>query len=273
MTDANRNLAVRIASAAVFLPVVLFLVWRGPGSTAGLLGFVAGVLAFEYYSITLKTLDGGQILGIIAAASLPVLLVTWPDRFPIAVAALAGLLPIALLSYYLLAGPLPEAPGRAGQVFIGVFYCGLLLATVGGLRALPDGLSWVLLTLMATWMNDTGAYAAGRLFGKRKLYLAVSPGKTWEGFYGGVLSSLAAAFLARALFLPSLTASDCLFIGLPCAVLGPLGDLSESMVKRAYGVKDSGKIMPGHGGLLDRVDALLFNAPFVYAYLLITRFG
>jgi phosphatidate cytidylyltransferase len=130
----------------------------------------------------------------------------------------------------------------------------------------PDFVGWVLMPLAVTWLNDTGAYAAGRAFGRHKLYPAVSPGKTWEGFFGGALASIGAAFLVRALFLGSLTTVDCLAIALPCSVLGPVGDLSESMLKRAYGVKDSGKLIPGHGGLLDRIDALLFNLPYIWLY-------
>jgi phosphatidate cytidylyltransferase len=122
------------------------------------------------------------------------------------------------------------------------------------------------MALLLTWGNDTGAYAFGRTMGRHKLYPKVSPGKTWEGFFGGMIVATALALAAKATFFPSLSWIDAIALGIPTSILGPIGDLSESMIKRAYGVKDSGKLIPGHGGLLDRVDALLFNAPFIYLY-------
>lgn len=271
MTDANRNLAVRIASAALLLPVVLWLLWRGERSTAVLVAAVASILAFEFYRIVFRKLDAGQVFGVAAAALIPLAYGFWPHRFGAIVTAAAMALLIGLFAYYLVAGPLPEAPARVSFAFTGVFYCGLLLSAVVGLRRMHHGFEWILLTLTVTWVNDTGAYAAGRAFGKHKLYPQVSPGKTWEGFAGGMVGALVGALIAKAAVFPDLRLADCLLVALPASVLGPLGDLSESMLKRAYGVKDSGKIMPGHGGLLDRVDALLFTAPYVFLYALSTR--
>jgi len=135
----------------------------------------------------------------------------------------------------------------------------------------PEGLQWVISALVITWANDTCAYFAGRLFGRHKLHPAVSPNKTWEGFAGGAFGSVAGMFVARWVAFPALTTVDCIALGLLGAVLGPLGDLCESLLKRAHGVKDSGTLIPGHGGLLDRVDALLFNAPAVYLYVIAVR--
>jgi phosphatidate cytidylyltransferase len=131
----------------------------------------------------------------------------------------------------------------------------------------------VVLLLSVTWMNDTGAYFAGRALGRHKMIPRVSPSKTWEGFAGGLLFSLGAAFAVRAIGFPALTAPDCLFLGLAAGILGPTGDLAESSLKRGFGVKDSGKILPGHGGLLDRIDALLFTAPLFYFFALATQRG
>jgi phosphatidate cytidylyltransferase len=141
------------------------------------------------------------------------------------------------------------------------------LAALSALRVLSTGLAWVYCVLIVTWANDTCAYFAGRFLGKHKLYPAVSPNKTWEGFAGGMVGSVAGMFIARATFFPDLSPADCLLVGFIGGVFGPLGDFCESMIKRAYGVKDSGNVIPGHGGLLDRVDALLFNAPLIYAYV------
>jgi len=146
---------------------------------------------------------------------------------------------------------------------LGAVYPGLLLAALVPLRQLPRGEWWILLAIVVTWLNDTFAYFVGRAFGRRKLYERISPSKTWEGAAGGAAGSIAGALVIRSLWLPVIPFWGAALIGAGAAVLGPLGDLSESMLKRAFGAKDSGRLLPGHGGLLDRIDALLFNAPFV----------
>jgi phosphatidate cytidylyltransferase len=150
-------------------------------------------------------------------------------------------------------------------VVLSWLYCGLLLASLVALRIRADP-AWVILAFVITFVNDTAAYFAGHAFGRHPLYERISPKKTWEGFAGGLAGSVAGALAVWALLRPgALTAGGAVLVGLGAGVLGPLGDLSESMVKRAAGVKDSGRIIPGHGGLLDRIDALLFVGPWVYA--------
>ncbi|HVR20288.1 MAG TPA: phosphatidate cytidylyltransferase, partial [Polyangiaceae bacterium] len=133
---------------------------------------------------------------------------------------------------------------------------------------LGDGPGLVLVTLMLAWFADTGGYFVGRFFGKTKLYEAVSPKKTREGLFGAMLGSLAGALLAHFTYLPSLGLPAALVLGLVAGPLGQLGDLVESLLKRSLGTKDSGGIIPGHGGILDRIDALLVLAPVVYLYTL-----
>src|SRR5262249_22607440 len=120
-----------------------------------------------------------------------------------------------------------------------------------------DGPAYVVLALCFAWASDTGAYFAGRFLGRHKLYEAVSPKKTVEGGLGGLAASVASALVAHFWFLPSLPLLDGLLLAIVAGGLGQAGDLGESLIKRAFGVKDSGGIVPGHGGLLDRVDALL----------------
>lgn len=120
--------------------------------------------------------------------------------------------------------------------------------------------------LILLWTNDTGAYLAGRSFGRRKLFERISPNKTWEGFFGGVLLAVAVSWnLAH--YFQTLTSLQWMCVALIIGVFGTLGDLVESMLKRNCGVKDSGSILPGHGGLLDRFDGLLMAAPLVYIFL------
>ena len=127
--------------------------------------------------------------------------------------------------------------------------------------------AWLLLALAISWLGATGAYFAGRAFGRRKLYPVISPNKTVEGAIGGLLCAAGGVLVFRAVALPDLSVRDAVLLGVVGCTLGIVGDLAESLLKRTFGVKDSGRIMPGHGGLLDRIDAVMFVAPFVYAYV------
>ena len=127
----------------------------------------------------------------------------------------------------------------------------------------------MLIVLIVAWVADTGGYFAGRFLGKAKLYEAVSPKKTWAGAWGGLAGSLVGVAVLKLVTAHGLGWIDVVLIAIPGGVLGQLGDLTESLLKRSVGVKDSGALLPGHGGLLDRIDAVLFIAPYVYAYLLI----
>ena len=194
-----------------------------------------------------------------------------PLRFTMLAAWILWAVFIAAAVQALFAPDREHAPTRTAHVVTGCLYAGLGLGPIAALRVGPEGLQWVISALVITWANDTCAYFAGRLLGRHKLHPAVSPNTTWEGFAGGAVGSVAGMFIARWVAFPALTATDCLVLGLLGAVLGPLGDLCESLLKRAHGVKDSGTLIPGHGGLLDRVDALLFNAPAVYLYVVAVR--
>jgi len=127
-----------------------------------------------------------------------------------------------------------------------------------------------MLVFFFSWMSDTGGYFAGRFLGKHKLYEAVSPKKTVEGSLGGLAGGLAGMFLTRAVLLPDLPLSHGIPLALGATALGQAGDLGESVLKRSTGVKDSGAIVPGHGGILDRVDALMMTSVVVYLYVVWT---
>jgi phosphatidate cytidylyltransferase len=148
--------------------------------------------------------------------------------------------------------------------FFGTVYIGLIIY-IYLLRNLPDGWLWVTLLLACTWANDTAAYFGGKKFGRVPLAKRISPGKTREGAIFGILGSTAAAFLIT-VFNPSLPVFTILALGVLVAVAGQVGDLMESVIKRESGVKDAGKLIPGHGGILDRFDSMLLGAPLVYYY-------
>lgn len=267
MGSKKKNLLVRIASALVLLPLVLALLWIGGLPFALLVAAAAAVVTAEILGMVglsrghpaaLAGMAGAVALVFFAGGPAP----NWP-----AIAAILALAPLVVFSLLTLrppGGDLLRGARAAAWATAVVPYAGLL-ASVVALRGRPDGLLWTLLALAMTWGNDTGAYFSGLFFGKRKLYPKVSPNKTWEGFAGGLATSVLACALAS-LLLP-LGPADVIVLGGVAGVVGPLGDLSESLVKRAYGVKDSGQIIPGHGGLFDRIDALLFVAPWTLAYV------
>jgi phosphatidate cytidylyltransferase len=129
-----------------------------------------------------------------------------------------------------------------------------------------DGAGYVVVALAFAWMSDTGGYFAGRYLGKHKLYEAVSPKKTIEGSIGGLAGAVLGGVAAHFTFLPSLPLGHAIVLAVVAGFLGQLGDLGESLLKRSVGVKDSGAILPGHGGILDRVDALLVTSTILYLY-------
>jgi phosphatidate cytidylyltransferase len=151
---------------------------------------------------------------------------------------------------------------------LGVFYVGWLLSYVLLLRLLIHGPYYVFYIFGVVWLGDAAALMVGTLMGRHKLAPSISPRKTIEGAVGGLLGSLCGAILGGAWLLGHFSLAQCLATGCMLAVLGQLGDLSESLLKRSVGVKDSGVFIPGHGGILDKVDGILFGAPALYYYVL-----
>ena len=160
-----------------------------------------------------------------------------------------------------------NAASDFGVTLAGIFYIGGLGGYLISLRNLPDGLWWLLLAVPASWFTDMGGYLVGRRFGKHKMSPVLSPKKTWEGYAGGVLLGvLGTALLAQLWHLraPSILWTQGLILGLVISVITPLGDLGESMFKRQFGVKDSSNLLPGHGGVLDRIDTWLWSSAIGY---------
>lgn len=153
-----------------------------------------------------------------------------------------------------------------GKLIMGPFYICLPLAFLAIIARLPQGQMWVFFILAVIFAGDTGSFYFGKLFGKHKL-TQISPGKTWEGTAGGLIANLACAGFFGYFFFPSLSVITIMVLGIAIGVSGQVGDLAESMLKRMSNIKDSGKILPGHGGILDRIDSLLFAIPVLYIYL------
>jgi phosphatidate cytidylyltransferase len=156
---------------------------------------------------------------------------------------------------------------HAIRLGFGLVYVSVLLAPLVHIRKEEDGLALIFFLLAATWLGDTGAYFAGRAFGKTPLFPRVSPKKTVEGLIGGVVLSVVGACAIKAVTDIHLSWPVAIVVAAALDVAGVVGDLAESMLKRAFGVKDSGWIMPGHGGILDRIDSLLFSGPLLWLVL------
>ncbi len=156
--------------------------------------------------------------------------------------------------------------GVPGKVVFGFMYIPLMMSHLILMRGLEEGILWIFFTLVLAFSGDISAFYVGRSIGKRKLLPDVSSGKTVEGAIGLLGGSIAGCVIFKLLFFPALSLVHAILLGLIGSALGQLGDLCESTIKRTSGVKDSGFLLPGHGGILDRVDCLLFIIPFVYYY-------
>ena len=264
MTEARKNLLARVTTAVVGLPIVgAIVLWRDPRGILGLCLVAAALALVEYTGLTLRGRPVPERAGtVLIGCALFVALALRPDFG--AAWVLAAVMATGLL-FLPSAVDMGAAWTRLAAAGFGVFYVGGLLAALPILHE-AAGPAWVALAIALSFGNDTGAYFTGRAFGRRKLAPAISPGKTVEGALGGLLAGLLVTLAARFLFMPELTARDCAMIAVPAAIVGPAGDLVESLLKRAAGAKDSGRLLPGHGGILDRIDALLFVGAYVCLY-------
>ncbi len=258
-------LVSRILVAAVLLPVVLLLIWAGGWWMIGL-AVVAGMVALHELYVMTRNLRPVLLAGY--AGTLATLIgAAWGPEW--ALAGFFSTLPLAFL-FKAAAGALPSAASVSVTV-LGSAWIGLGLAFLVLLRELPEhGFLTVLTVVLAVFASDTMAFAAGRVLGRHKMAPLTSPGKTWEGFVAGTIAAVLVPFFA---FYGEdfLTVPESLALGALIAVAGPVGDLFESALKRDVGVKDSGRILLGHGGMLDRLDAFLFTG--VAAYYLLKAFG
>jgi phosphatidate cytidylyltransferase len=263
------NLLLRIVSAVIALPLIMLLLFRGPSWAFFLLTFPAALLgAFELFAMTHQGDPVSQLFGVLlsAAASLAVFLFTGDSRVVLTVLIAIPLCGPLLTLVRL--GDIKTAALRAFSLSIGPLFVGVPLTLLAVMRrdAGPEGPALVVLALGFSWGADTGGYFGGRFFGRRKLYEAVSPKKTMEGAVGGLLGALSIALALNFTLLRSIPLVHMIALSLVAGVLGQAGDLGESLIKRSVGVKDSGAIVPGHGGILDRVDALIFTSAVLYLY-------
>jgi phosphatidate cytidylyltransferase len=261
------NLARRVATAAVALPALVALFFLAPplvGITVVGAALLIGL--FEFFSLLrARGLRPMRRVGVLLAAAL-FLDVVVPGWFPVPFAPLGAML---LLSFTLWRGADLESISAAAATLLGAVYLGALGGTIAALPRLePAGLGpWrIVLLLTIVVFSDSLAFFVGHAFGRRRLFPSVSPGKSVEGALGGLVGGVLGALTVRQLGLPGLPVLHAALLGAGVALMGIVGDLDESLLKRWAGVKDSGSLFPGHGGMLDRLDSLLFGAPVLYYY-------
>jgi len=271
------NLVVRVLSTVVALPGVLYLVHQGGWYLFSLFLVGGAVALWEYATVVSDDKTSSSVFVVLASMVLAVLM-QWPQHGLIALQVAAVLMAIF---FTLRTGDMTSTWKRLSLLGFGFMYVSLNVAAMFRLREAGNSTSgllpatWIYLALIVSWGNDTCAYFAGRFFGKHKMYPKVSPKKTWEGFAGGAVGGVALMFAlkyaAPSDWFSALTVTDILMIGIPSAAVSPLGDLAESLMKRTFDAKDAGGILPGHGGVLDRVDSTFFVAAWALPYVTIIR--
>lgn len=272
----------RILTALVLIPLVLALVFLGPRWLFTLLtAGVAMLAAWEFLSLAEQYgAKPPRIAVLVAILGLFLGVFEWPDL----TAAIVGIYGLALVVYCTFSSPVERMMADATSSVFCLLYTGFTLMALPALREEPNGPSLVCFLLCTVWAGDSVALYVGKAWGRHKLAPAISPNKSWEGAVGSVVGSLLATgvLLGLAAFLAQWDSAKLSFpdetwywLGLAVVVnvAAQVGDLAESALKRSAGVKDSGSLLPGHGGVLDRVDALLLAAPVLwYAQLIHLRF-
>jgi len=264
-----------VITAAVALPIVLLAVYAGTIAISCLAAVAAAAAGWELAGMAREG-DAGRrnmalvlwppaLVGIAAAHASGAIADPW---WPVAAAIVAGTGAVLAIGWFAAFSRGSPLTGRALAAVLAAAYFGLLLALSPELRARIEGFDWILIALLTTFAADTAAFFVGRAWGRHRLAPRISPRKTWEGAAGGVAGSVAIAVVLVAALRPGLPLWSALLLGLAAAVAGMAGDLAVSRLKRGAGLKDSGGLLPGHGGILDRLDSLAPNIGVVYLFAL-----
>jgi phosphatidate cytidylyltransferase len=276
-----KNLGQRVAVAAVFAPLILYLGWIGGAGYMLLIEVIAVVGLLEFYRLAQhKQIHPNLPVGVLAGAAMAPLVYF---RLGQGVWLLCIAAFVLLVITELFRRPRPESGPlvNVAGTLMGLIYVAGLLSFLLMLRELPrqkgseydHAGTWIAMLFLTTWICDTAAYFVGLQFGKHKLFERVSPKKTVEGAFGGLVFAVLAAVACYHFFVIGLQLRDAVIIGILIGTVGQMSDLVESLFKRDAGVKDSSRLIPGHGGMLDRFDSEMLVAPLVYFYLLAVDVG
>lgn len=264
----ERETGVRVKTAAVGAALLLaVLLFGGHFGASVVTALLAGVMSWEMSRVFYRLPDFQEkTKALLGSAWLMVFVnILFPKSgLECLIAAFVG-----MFAYFLVTAERhPQAlKEHFEELIYSVFilvYVVLFMEFLPLIRRGPNGVFWLLMFLAVNWAGDSAAYFVGRRYGRRKLYPLVSPGKTIEGAVGGLAGSILAALLFKWLAFRELSHFGALFTGFAVGIFAQIGDLCESLFKRAYGLKDSGRILPGHGGVLDRFDGILFSLPVMY---------
>ena len=276
MTDgtppAGGSLRLRLLASAIFLPCLYIIVRRGGLYFLALIDMLILVGLWEFYKMMeAKGLRPYKSIGILSGLAL-----SWYIYFQQGIYAnfFLSIVFVAVTALELVRKEKGHAVYHISVTIFGVFYVAWLGSHLVLLRELPHlggldyrlGASFVFLAFVLTWCYDTGAYTVGRLIGRHHIFPGISPGKTAEGVAGGIVFAVAGTLIARVIFAGYLSPAQAVVLAVVFSVIGQLGDLVESMIKRDANIKDASAAIPGHGGALDRFDSLLFTAPLMYYF-------
>ena len=261
------NLAVRLLTAAVAIPAILWMLFLAPSWVFSCFTIVgAGAGGLELATMTLAGRRPLQAWMVVATMAVTAVITFLPTAESL-LTLILGLFVVGPLATLVRPAPLDEAGARMAWLIAGPLYIGGAVGAVASLHHLDQsGGTWVVLAMSFAWGSDTGGYFAGKALGKHKLYELISPKKTVEGAIGGLVAVVGFGVVIRFLWLPELPVLHVVVLALVAGAIGQAGDLCVSVIKRSTGVKDSGVLIPGHGGLLDRIDALMFTGAVTLLY-------
>lgn len=262
----DANLRSRLVTAAIGIPLLVLLVgWSPPWLFCGFSFLITIAALREYFAMAFPQRWQERLVGIVfgAVIALTILIVGAANS----TVYFGALLVCALAACLLLRDPSAKRLSGLQKTLLGGFYVGYLVPFLVLLFFEPDGRTWLFWVLVVIMAGDTAAYFVGRRFGAEKLAPIISPGKTVEGAWGYMAGAVIGGLVGAMLLFSRFSWFEVVALSVTLAILGQLGDLFESWIKRVFAVKDSGSFLPGHGGVLDRLDSLIFPAVFTTAYL------
>lgn len=264
----KNDLALRLGTAGVTAPLIVWSLYLGPPWFFPMLAVLAcSFAAYELFAMVAPQHRALRVYGLLAALGVFAAMIAPGLDVHLANGMLIGCVVIGMLMALVKPEPLEGAANRTGWAIAGPIYVGGTFGAIAAIFDRPYGGSWVILTLLFSFLSDTAGYFVGRKWGKHKLSPVVSPKKTIEGSIGGLAAGLLSGVLMSLTLLPVLPLWHALPLALVATAAGQAGDLCESLIKRSAGVKDSGTVLPGHGGILDRADAMMFVSAVVWAYV------
>ena len=258
----------KVWMALIMVPPIILLIILGPSAILHLMVLLATFFGLrEYYSLVLPLSQWIERIVGIGLGLILSIIISFGNSIEISPFFVLVLLILSIL-FMATSQDLSSSISKMGTTIFGIFFIAFLLAYVSLIRNTTNGKIWVLFLIATVWAGDISALLSGSFFGRHKLYPKISPNKTYEGLIGAIVGSIIVALAFSLLFIPKLEKGTCILLAIGLGILGQFGDFTESMLKRSAQVKDSGTLIPGHGGMLDRLDSFLFSAPFLHFSLL-----